>query len=624
MSVEPYTPPSEPFPPIAGYAFLSDCEHRALVSPRGGVEWLCLPNPDSPSVFGSMLDRSAGTFWLAPERLRVPSQRRYLPGTMVVETTWRAAAGWLVVHDLLVMEEWPGGERIERYRRAPGDFVAAGTLLRIATCVEGEVEVALNCLPVFDYGRDARHWEYTGDDYSRARVEPPAPDHPDLVLGTNTRVELAGGRAYCHTRLSEGDNLFAALSWGGEPPATFEDASNQLEETSRYWREWLQAGKIPDHPWKTPLERSALTLKGLSHAPTGAILAAPTTSLPETPGGERNWDYRYSWIRDSAFMLRGLFTLGFDWEAFEYFAFLTDTIAQGPLQIMYGVNGERELQESTLDHLSGYGGSRPVRIGNGAYDQRQHDVWGMILDSIAIHSGIGASQMLPPEAWKLIAGLVDQAATEWRDPDRGIWEVRGDPKHFTASKVMCWVALDRGLALARERGDADRIAEWEPVAEEIKREVCEHGVGERGHFVQHYETDALDASLLLIPLFGFLPGSDERVRNTVLAIADELTEHGLVLRYRVDETDDGLSGKEGTFAICSFWLASALVEIGEHGRARALCEKLLSFASPLGLYAEEIDATSGRHLGNFPQAFTHLALIDAVTKVIETTEEADE
>ncbi len=287
---------------------------------------------------------------------------------------------------------------------------------------------------------------------------------------------------------------------------------------------------------------------------------------------------------------------------------------------MYGIGGERELAEHTLDHLSGYEGARPVRTGNGAWDQKQHDVWGMLLDSVAIHAR-HQGQQLPAAVWESIAGLVDAAAAGWREPDRGIWEVRGDPKHFTASKVLCWVALDRGLRLAQARGDDERAQRWARLAAEIHSEVCDRGVDERGVFVQHYETTALDASALLIPMMGFLAPDDERVRATVLAIADELTEDGLVLRYRVEHTDDGLEGEEGTFTICSFWLVAALVQIGEAERARALCEKLLAFAGPLQLYAEEIDAASGRQLGNFPQAFTHLSLIHAVMGVIESEPE---
>ncbi|MBD0283484.1 MAG: glycoside hydrolase family 15 protein [Thermoleophilaceae bacterium] len=605
------------FPPIADYAFLSDCETCALVAPSGQVEWLCLPRPDSQSVFGGLLDRSAGVFAVMPAGVTVPTQRRYLPGSMVLETTWRTPTGWLVMHDSLSVGAWTGGSRRPGRRRPPGEFIARNVLLRVITCIDGEAEVLLNCLPLFDYGRLSGSWSYTGDGYECAVVSCDGFD-PELRLTTNFQLGLVQARAYSRSSIREGEGVFAALSWGDSAPATLDEAHAQSVETAKHWRQWLKGGTFPDHPWRSYLERSALTLKGLSHAPTGAVLAAATTSLPETPGGERNWDYRFTWIRDSSFLLWGLFTLGFEWEAFEYFSFLAETVAGGDVQIMYGIDGEKDLTEHTLDHLSGYGGARPVRIGNGAYDQKQHDVWGMLLDSFALHVRRNRlSQQLPRAAWDLISRYVEEAIAHWQDADRGIWEVRGDPKHFTASKVLCWVALDRGVKLADDRGDDDRAERWREVADQIKAEVCERGVDDRGVFKQHYDADALDASLLLIPLMGFLPPEDERVRATVLAIADELTEDGLVLRYSVHETDDGLSGEEGTFTMCSFWLVSALSQIGQVERARALCERLLSFASPLELYAEEIDAKTGRHLGNFPQAFTHLSLINAVMQLIE-------
>ena len=612
---------TSPFPPIGDYAFLSDCEVCALVAPGGAVEWLCLPRPDAPSVFGALLDRSAGTFEFGPSGAAVPSNRRYLPGSLVLETTWQTPTGWLLVHDCLVMRRWEGATRPDYYRRPPGDFAAEGVLLRIATCIDGDVEVVLNCVPQFDYGRETGMWSYSGEGFGQVQVASSAAE-VTVGLTSNMHLGLAGVRSYGHTTLSEGASAFAALSWGdGGGPSTLEEAYDRTWATAGFWRDWLKGGSFPDHPWRAYLERSALTLKGLSYAPTGAILAAATTSLPETPGGERNWDYRFTWIRDSAFMLRGLFTLGFEWEAYEFFAFMLEAAAGSSLQIMYGIGGERELDEQTLDHLSGYEGARPVRIGNGAWNQKQHDVWGMLLDSVWSHSR-RLGQQLPRPGWELIAGLVDDAAAAWKEPDRGIWEVRGEPKHFTASKVLCWVALDRGIKLADARGDEERAQRWRGQADEIHQEVCERGVDERGVFVQHYGGDALDASALLIPIMGFLPPDDERVRATVLAIADELTKDGLVLRYRVEHTDDGLEGEEGTFTICSFWLVDALCQIGEAERARALCEKLLPFASPLQLYAEEIDAESGRHLGNFPQAFTHLSLIHAVMAVIALEESA--
>jgi alpha,alpha-trehalase len=318
-------------------------------------------------------------------------------------------------------------------------------------------------------------------------------------------------------------------------------------------------------------------------------------------------------------MLWGLYTLGFDREADDFFYFLADLAEESPdLQIMYGIGGERDLTEHTLDHLSGYENSRPVRIGNGAWDQRQHDVWGVLLDSLWLHTR--SRDRLDERRWPMLKHQVEEAIRHWREPDQGIWEVRGPPQHFTSSKVLCWVAADRGAKLAALRGDHDAEVKWRSSADEMHADICTNGTDERGVFCQHYDTTALDASALLIPLLRFLPPEDPRVRATVLAIAEELTEDDLVLRYRVDEIDDGFRGEEGTFTICSFWLVSALAEIGELDRARALCAWLLSFASPLHLYAEEIDPLTGGHLGNFPQAFSHLALINAVMHVIRADE----
>lgn len=608
--------PHSAYPPIADYGFLSDCEVNALVAPSGSVEWMCVPRHDSPSVFGAILDRGAGQFRVAPVGQTVPAGRRYLPGTMILETTWATRTGWVVVRDCLLVGPWHHeGERSQSHRRSPTDDDADHVLLRTIRCVNGYVEMYMECEPVFDYGRRPGQWRYGSEGYGIGIVGDPE-GSTELTLTTDLRLGFEGQRARARTTVRAGDTHFIALSWsthGG--PQTYEDAHARLNYTSDFWHEWLSHGEFPDHPWRTHLQRSAITLKGLTFAPTGAMLAAATTSLPETPHGERNWDYRYSWIRDSTFMLWGLYTLGFDEEANDFFYFIQD-VARGeqPLQIMYGIGGERQLDEYELDHLEGYDGARPVRIGNGAYHQNQHDVWGAMLDSIYLHTR--SRDQLPEAIWPILKKQVAEAIAHWRERDAGIWEVRGQLQHFTSSKVMCWVALDRGARLAELRGDFEIAREWQAIADEIHADVCENGVDERGVFCQHYETDALDASLLLMPLFRFLPPDDPRIRATVLAIADELTEEGLVLRYKVEETDDGLSGEEGTFTICSFWLVSALVEIGELDRGRELCERLLSFASSLQLYAEELDPRTGRHLGNFPQAFTHLALINAVMHVI--------
>jgi GH15 family glucan-1,4-alpha-glucosidase len=474
----------------------------------------------------------------------------------------------------------------------------------------------MTCEPFFDYGRREALWTYDGDGYGE--VVASADDcEIKLRLTTDLRPGIEGAGLHARTRMVEGDSHFVALSWSPlPPPRTIDEAGERLRRTSEYWRQWITLGEFPDHPWRSYLQRSALTLKGLTYAPTGALLAAATTSLPETPQGERNWDYRFAWVRDSTFALWGLYTLGFDREANDFFYFVADGCRDGnDLQVMYGVGGERELREESLPHLSGYEGAFPVRIGNGAYDQKQHDVWGAVLDSVYLHAR--SREQLPESLWPILKRQVEQAAEHWDQPDRGIWEVRGEPQHFVSSKMMCWVALDRGARLARMHDEPQYAGKWQALADEIHRDICEKGVDDRGVFVQRYgDAPALDASLLLLPLMRFLPPDDPRIRATVLAIADELTVDGLVLRYRVEETDDGLSGEEGSFTICSFWLVSALVEIGEVDRARQLCERLLAYSSPLELYAVEIEPNSGRHLGNFPQAFTHLALINAVVHVI--------
>jgi alpha,alpha-trehalase len=605
-----------PFPPIADYGLLSDCEVCALVAPDGSVEWMSLPQMDGPTVFAALLDRYAGRFRVGPVDRAVPAGRRYVPGTMILETTWATPTGWLEVHDALLIGPWHHDtERSQHYVRAPRDHEAEHVLLRVVHCVDGDVDLEVDCAPAFDYGSVRGSWRHIGDGYGDAACEAEGIEL-SLRLRTDLRLGFEGRRARAETNLRAGQRAFCALGWSQHaPPGTYDEAQSRLDETRAYWHDWLGRGRFPDHPWQVYLQRSALTLKGLTYAPTGAMIAAATTSLPETPGGERNWDYRYSWLRDSTFTLWGLSTLGFDREALDYFYFVTDRAEDRDLQVMYGIDGRRELEEATLDHLYGYEGARPVRIGNDAWRHAQHDVWGVLLDSVRLHTR--SADQLDDRLWAVITRQVQAALASWREPDRGIWEVRGEPKHFTSSKVFCWVAADRGARLAHLRGDADAAERWEAAAQEMHDEICERGTDDRGVFVQHYDTAALDASLLLIALVGFLPPSDERVRDTVLAIADELTSDGLVLRYRPDETDDGLHGEEGTFTICSFWLVSALAEIGESDRARTLCEKLLSYASPLLLYGEEIEPESGRHLGNFPQAFTHLALINAVMHLID-------
>jgi GH15 family glucan-1,4-alpha-glucosidase len=619
------TPGPSPFPPIADYAFLSDCHTAALVAADGTVEWLCPPRFDAPSVFGAILDRGAGGFRLGPTGVGVPTGRRYEPGTNILETTWMTPTGWAVVREALVIDHWRerNGDPVTSHTRAPTDYEAHHCLVRTIECIHGQVQIELLCEPMFDYGRVAATWTPVDGD-PRARDAHGESERHRLRLLSDLNLGIEGGCVRARHRLARGQKKFCTLSWSRrlDGPATVEEATSALDTTSEYWRAWVGDGSFPDHRWRGHLQRSALVLKGLTYAPTGAMVAAATTSLPETPGGERNWDYRFTWMRDATLTLSGLHSLGLEWEADDFIQFVADLDRNedGSLQIMYGIGGERDLTERTLDHLSGYDGAQPVRIGNGAFDQRQNDVFGAVLDSVYLHTkeyGHNSARL-----WPVIEDQVRQAISRWKLPDQGIWEGRGEPKHYVSSKLMCWVALDRGARLASRRGKDALADEWRLVANEIHADICANGVDERGVFTQHYETDALDASSLLIPLVRFLPHDDERVVKTVLAIADELSENDLVLRYRVEETDDGLHGEEGTFLICSFWLVSALLEIGERTRGRQLCERLLSLGSPLDLYAEELDAPTGRHLGNFPQAFTHLALINAVMHVIRDEQTA--
>jgi GH15 family glucan-1,4-alpha-glucosidase len=626
---EPVERLDEIFPPIADYAYLSDCENSCLIAPTGAVEWLCLPLPHDPSVFGTVLDRSAGSFRLGPADVAVPASRRYLPGTNILETTWQTRAGWLVVEDFLAVSPWHRtADRSSLHRRTPGDFDAQHVLVRIATCLYGSAELTLDCELAFNYGQTDASWEYAGPSYGQ--VATTTPEFMRLQMASDLRLGVEGRAVRARHRLEQGESCFIVFSWSHrEPPTTIEDAMVFRRDTERFWRSWLGGGTFPDHPWRERLQRSALTLKGLTYASTGALLAAPTTSLPEWPGGSRNWDYRYTWVRDASFTLWALHALGFDAEADDFLAFLSDVIltTDGPpagearrpssprIQVLYGVDGSTESPERELEHLSGYAGSRPVRVGNAAYAQEQFDIYGTIVDCVYQHTK--SRDALTERSWRIVVAAVEAALEHWREPDRGIWEVRGEPKHFTSSKVMCWVAADRGARLAALRGDRGRASRWAEAAVEIRADILEHALDEKGRFTQYYGSDELDASLLLLPLVRFLPPDDERLRATVLAIADELCTDGLVVRYRAARTDDGLEDPEASFTACSFWLVSALAEIGETFRARQLCERLLSSASDLGLYAEELDGPTGRHYGNFPQALTHLALVNAALHVIE-------
>jgi GH15 family glucan-1,4-alpha-glucosidase len=603
-----------PFPPIADYAFLSDCHTGALVAPDGAIDWLCFPSFDAPSVFGNLLDRQAGFFRFAPFGIHHPTSRVYEPGTNVLLTTWKTPSGWIQVRDALTIGPWNHEDQITPHTRPPADDDADHMLVRTVECLDGQVEVELVCEPAFDYSRAAAEWTMPDGDRNTADATGAGQTFrlkSDLALG------IEGDRIRGRHVLHAGDHAFCAISWaeGLAVPEDFEEAESRIAATIRFWRGWLSTARIPDHRLRDPIQRSALTIKGLTYMPTGATVAALTTSLPETPGGERNWDYRYTWMRDTTFTLQALHFLNLNWEADEFMEFVADLepTDDGSLQIMYGIDGRRDLTEATLDALTGYAGAKPVRIGNGAFDQKQNDVFGAVLDSILLHTR--RSDRLPRRLWPIVQAQAECATGVWRNPDQGIWEARGKPQQYVSSKLMCWVALDRAAKLAEIRADPELQSKWRGVADEIHADILEHGAKD-GVLRQHYETEALDASTLLAAIFGFLPDDDDLLRKSVEAIANDLTEDGFVLRYKTDETDDGLEGKEGTFLICSFWLVSALAIVGELQRARDLMDRLLRVASPLGLYAEEFDAPTGRHLGNFPQAFSHLALIEAAARII--------
>ncbi|TMG42662.1 MAG: glycoside hydrolase family 15 protein, partial [Chloroflexi bacterium] len=538
-----------PFPPIADYAFLSDCHTGALVAPDGAIDWLCIPSFDSPSVFGSLLDRQAGFFRFGPFGIAHPTARAYVPGTNVFETTWKTPTGWAVVRDALTLGPRDHADTVTPHTRPPADDDADHMLVRTVECLEGHMEIELVCEPAFDYGATPATWTpVEGVD----NAVDAAGAGVTFRLVSDLAVDVEGESVRAHHVLQAGERAYCALSWAEElaAPQDYGEAAARIDATTSFWRRWLSSARIPDHRLRDPVQRSALTIKGLTYMPTGATVAALTTSLPETPGGERNWDYRYTWIRDTTFTLQALHFLNLDWEAGEFMEFVGDLepTEDGSLQIMYGIDGRRDLHETTRDELSGYSGASPVRIGNGAFDQRQNDVFGAVLDSILLHTR--HSERLPRRLWPIVQTQAECATQVWRNPDQGIWEARGKPRQYVSSKLMCWVALDRAAKLAEIRGDPGLQEKWRATAEEIRADILEHGARD-GVLRQHYETDSLDASTLLAAIFGFLPHDDPTLHTSVLAIANDLTEDGFVLRYRTDETDDGLSGKEGTFLICS-------------------------------------------------------------------------
>jgi alpha,alpha-trehalase len=603
--------------PIADYALLSDCHSAALVSRDGSVDWLCFPRFDSPSVFGRILDGAAG-HWAIRAAGDAEVTRRYRPETLVLETTYRTSAGTARVVDTLAVG------RNERGHELGGD--APGAMLRIVEGIEGAVAFDLEYAPRPEYGlispllHDVDGGVLTTGGADRLALSSPVP------------LTIDGPTASAHFNVNAGDTLGFALqhrtSSQHAPMFWMQDGiMERAADTAEAWATWSALHQSYDGPWRDLVHHSGRVLYALTYYPTGAMCAAPTTSLPETAGGSRNWDYRYAWVRDASFTLRALWVAACPDEADKFFDYMSSASAAqvhdgGELQIMFGIGGERDLSERELSHLSGWRGSFPVRVGNGAWNQRQLDVYGELLDAAARLPEQVAR--LNPASRAFLVSLADAAAERWQEKDQGIWEIRGEPRHFVYSKLMCWVALDRAISLADLLDANGRVDGWKHVREEIADAILTQGWSDSANaFVQSFGSEELDASNLMMPIVGFLPADDPRMLATIDAIAERLTdERGLVYRYRTEEGVDGLAGEEGTFLLCTFWLAQALALSGQVERAREVFERAASYVTDLGLLAEEVDATTGELLGNFPQAFSHIGLVNAAWAIARAEEAA--
>jgi GH15 family glucan-1,4-alpha-glucosidase len=595
--------------PIAEYALLSDCRSAALVSRTGSVDWLCFPRFDGPAVFARLLDDDAGHFAVRPA-VHAEVTRAYLDQTMALETTFRTGGGTAVLHDTLAVG------RNERGHDLGAD--SPGLLLRRLVCTDGEVEVEVSYAPRPEYGLVHPLIEpVAGGLAARGGAD-------RLLLSTPAELRVDGATATGRLALRAGDWVCFALhharTW--EPPPRVwsqEEISGRLDDTVAGWRSWSAMHQGYEGPWRELVHHSGRVLQALTFQPTGAIVAAATTSLPETVGGERNWDYRYTWVRDASLTMEALWVAACPDEADRFFGFLAAAAASQlhrgtDLQIMFGVGGEHDLTERELPHLRGWRGSRPVRVGNGAWDQRQLDVYGELL---------GAAQRLVEQLGRIdavtrgfLVAAADTAARRWRERDQGIWEVRGAPRDFLYSKLMCWVALDRAVAMADLLGAKDRVEAWTAARDEVRAAILEHGWSESaGAYTQAFGVDDLDASNLMLAITGFLPGDDPRMKATIDAIAAGLTdERGLVWRYRAA---DGLEGEEGTFLLCTFWLAQAQALAGEVELARATFERAAAYANDVGLLAEEVDPGGAEMIGNYPQAFSHIGLVNAAWAITE-------
>ncbi len=623
------------YQPIDSYGVIGDCHSVVLVAPDGSVDWGCLPDFDSPAIFCRLLDAGrGGYFQIAPTDNAIPGSQRYLRGSNVLQTRFSSSAGEVVLTDFMPVETLSAWQFRElnnnTWTREDG---SCHCLVRIVECIRGEMPVTMTLKVSPDYAAAPSEVSLLADDMGA--VISGGQQHvglgivgayrvPSFTMSVTPDPEGTHPVIVVQATLQEGERLLFAVGVGRNARAARRLAERELHErnfdwelahTLHCWRTWLEGSNYRG-PYAEWVQRSALVLKMMTYAPTGAIVAAPTTSLPENLGGIRNWDYRFTWLRDATFTLYALSMLGFTEEAHAFTHWLRRlSYSNGEdLQIMYGIRGERELPERELANLNGYWDSRPVRIGNGAVSQKQLDVFGEVLDCIHLYRRQGSferyGEKLEGTLWAMMRLMVEHVCSHWQEPDSGIWEVRDGLHHFVYSKVMCWVALDRGIRAAEQLHLEADLARWRQVRDQIRTDILTHGYNTQiGAFTQSYGSTALDASSLLLPLVGFIPPTDPRMRSTVDRINEQLTDrHGFVYRYR---GADGLLGDEATFTLCTFWLVDNLAMQGRVDEARSLFERLLSYSGQLGLFSEEVDATSKMALGNYPQAFTHIALINS-------------
>ena len=595
--------------PIADYALISDCQSAALVSSEGSVDWLCFPRFDRPSVFARLLDQDAGHWSIHPAGV-LEAKRTYVERTMAIQTRFRTAEGKATLVDVMAVGE---GEREHRLGAH-----SPHALLRRLSCDKGRVEINIEYAPRPEYGLIFPFLTAVdGGVHARGGADV-------LLLSSPIAFEIDGSGASAHISLTQGQSVAFALhhtqSWEEQPGVwDQEQITTRIDDTIRGWQTWSEIHQGYEGPWRDLVHTSGRVLQALTYQPTGAIVAAATTSLPEEAGGERNWDYRYAWVRDSSLTLEALWVAACPDEATDFFSYMAGASATqlrrgSDLQIMFGVGGERDLSERTLPHLSGWRNSRPVRVGNGAWDQRQIDVYGELLN--AAYRLSDQWKVLDPATREFLVEVADAAAVRWDETDQGLWEQRGEPQHFLYSKLMCWVALDRGIHLAARLEAEDRLEMWTKTRDEIKDVILQRGWNDRAQaFTQTFDSEDLDAANLMMPIMGFISAKDPRMLSTIRATEERLTdEHGLVYRYK---SHDGLEGEEGTFLLCTFWLAQAQALAGELERARATFESAVAYANDVGLLAEEVDPTTKELLGNFPQAFSHIGLINAAWAIAQ-------